>query len=180
MQYRQDVGGGRGGSSGCLRSTRHRWVTRQRMMTPLSRWVTHMAGRSLPAVEWELSLGCGSLSYVLLHRLLELPPSVVAGFRERERVPREQGESASHNCDLRRSHTASLPLYSVSRGCPQGPLRAKGRGHGPHSSTGGMSVSHARGGMGGIAATISGKCRLPWATPSDTVYMNVKNGQNWW
>lgn len=59
-------------------STGYQWVAQLGPMNPLLRRFTHMAGRLFLAISWELSQGSGVFS----HRLLELPPSVVAKFQE--------------------------------------------------------------------------------------------------
>ena len=85
----------------CLCSIRHPWETRLGQNTLLSRWATHVAGGLLPAIVWELIQGCDS-SHELLHRLLELPPSMEAGFSERA----AQEARAWDFCDLFRGRTA--------------------------------------------------------------------------
>lgn len=78
MRCRQDMDVGGGGSSAQQGSSGQRsWG----LMDPLSGRAAHTAGRLLLIAGRQLSL---FLLYGLLHRLRELPPSMVAGFQERE------------------------------------------------------------------------------------------------
>lgn len=151
----------------CLCSVRHQWAAQPGPMDPLSRWVPHLASRWLLAVGWEVSPGPGCLSHRLLHRLLELPPSMAA--RGQGQVSQE---SRVNVCDPLRSHMASLPPYSASRGCHRGQSNLiQGEGTQDPLTVWVECQCHRR----------EEECKLPSATGHplyDAIYVTAKSRQN--